>query len=127
MLIKKSNGTAAKARFGAAISGMAMDRRGFLKRSGLAVGGIAAISALPLTTVRKAQAATPPGDGPVTIRRNICTHCSVGCTVHAEVRNGVWFGQEPAWDSPINLGTHCAKGAATRELVHGDRRVRYPM
>ncbi len=130
MLIKKSNGTASKTRLGAGFApfaGAAMDRRGFLKRSGLAVGGIAAISALPLTSVRKAEAAAPPGSGPITIRRNICTHCSVGCTVTAEVQNGVWIGQEPTWDSPINLGTHCAKGAATRELVHGDRRTRYPM
>ena len=45
----------------------------------------------------------------------------------AEVSNGVWIGQEPGWDSPINRGSHCAKGAAMRELVHGDRRLRYPM
>ncbi len=45
----------------------------------------------------------------------------------AEVQNGVWVGQEPGWDSPISRGSHCAKGAATRELVHGDRRLRYPM
>jgi formate dehydrogenase major subunit len=36
-------------------------------------------------------------------------------------------GQEPAWESPINRGTHCAKGASVRELVHGDRRIKYPM
>ena len=57
----------------------------------------------------------------------MCTHCSVGCTVLAEVENGVWVGQEPGWDSPINRGSHCAKGAATREIVHGDRRLRYPL
>ncbi len=83
---------------------------------------------LPLATVRKADAAAA-GRRPArdTIRKNICTHCSVGCTVIAEVENGVWVGQEPAWDSPITRGSHCAKGAATRELVHGDRRLRYPM
>ena len=64
---------------------------------------------------------------PITIRKNICTHCSVGCTVIGEVQNGVWVGQEPGWDSPISRGSHCAKGAAMRELVHGDRRLRYPM
>src|SRR4029079_19804786 len=53
--------------------------------------------------------------------------CSVGCTVKAEVVNSVWVGQEPAWDSPINRGTHCAKGAAIRELVHSDRRLKYPL
>jgi formate dehydrogenase major subunit len=44
-----------------------------------------------------------------------------------EVQNGVWVGQEPGWDSPISRGSHCAKGAATRELVHGDRRLKYPL
>ena len=68
-----------------------------------------------------------PAGAQVTIRKNICTHCSVGCTVIAEVSNGVWIGQEPGWDSPINRGSHCAKGAAVRELVHGDRRLKYPM
>src|SRR5262245_58987976 len=130
MLIKKTNGSAAKTRLGgalAAIAGTTMDRRAFLKRSGLTVGGIAAVSALPLATVQRAEAATPRGTGPITLRKNVCTHCSVGCTVLAEVQNGVWIGQEPNWESPINLGTHCAKGAATRDLVHGDRRGRYPM
>src|ERR1700730_9463184 len=105
-----------------------LDRRAFLRRSGLAAGGLATLGALPLTSVRKAEAGPPPPAGAqVTIRKNICTHCSVGCTVVAEVANGVWIGQEPGWDSPINRGSHCAKGAAVRELVHGDRRLKYPM
>jgi formate dehydrogenase major subunit len=102
------------------------DRRTFLRRSGLVAGGLATLGALPLASVRKAEAADPNVAG-ATIRKNICTHCSVGCTVIAEVSNGVWVGQEPAWESPINRGSHCAKGAATREVVHGDRRLRYPM
>src|SRR3954464_7944161 len=104
-----------------------MDRRAFLRRSGLTVGGLAAVGALPLGSVRKADAAGSMPTSGATLRKNICTHCSVGCTLIAEVVNGVWVGQEPAWDSPITRGSHCAKGAATRELVHGDRRLRYPM
>ena len=45
----------------------------------------------------------------------------------AEVSNGVWTGQEPGWDSPINLGAHCAKGASVRETASGERRLKYPM
>jgi formate dehydrogenase major subunit len=105
-----------------------LDRRAFLRRSGLVAGGLATLGALPLGSVRKAQAGPPAAPGvAVTIRKNICTHCSVGCTVVAEVANGVWIGQEPGWDSPINRGSHCAKGASVRELVHGDRRLKYPM
>jgi anaerobic selenocysteine-containing dehydrogenase len=45
----------------------------------------------------------------------------------AEVSDGVWIGQEPGWDSPFNLGSHCAKGASVREHTHGERRLKYPM
>ena len=109
-------------------SGNGLDRRAFLRRSGLAAGSLAALGSLPLASVRQAQAGPPPPPGAQVLRRkNICTHCSVGCTVTAEVANGVWIGQEPSWDSPFNRGSLCAKGAAVRELVHSERRLRYPM
>ena len=131
MLIKRTERQARRGNLAAAFGSQSaggLDRRTFLRRSGLAATGLATLGAMPLTSVRKAEAGPPPVQGsPVTIRKNICTHCSVGCTVTAEVQNGVWIGQEPSWDSPINRGSHCAKGAAVREIVHGDRRLRYPM
>jgi formate dehydrogenase major subunit len=51
----------------------------------------------------------------------------VGCAIDAVVENGVWVRQEPVFDSPINLGAHCAKGAAVREHGHGEYRLKYPM
>ena len=78
--------------------------------------------------VRKAEAGPPPPAGAtLTRRKNLCTHCSVGCSVIAEVANGVWIGQEPDYDSPINRGSHCCKGAAVRDDVLSERRLRYPM
>ncbi|MPZ55537.1 MAG: molybdopterin-dependent oxidoreductase [Rhizobiales bacterium] len=130
MLIKRTERQSRRANLATALtqpSGGGLDRRTFLRRSGLAAGGLATLGALPLGSVRKAAAAGPIPGAQTTIRKNICTHCSVGCTVVAEVQNGVWTGQEPGWDSPLNRGSHCAKGAATREIVHGDRRLRYPM
>ncbi|MGH9810203.1 MAG: molybdopterin-dependent oxidoreductase, partial [Terriglobia bacterium] len=109
-------------------SGKGLDRRSFLRRSGIVAGGLAALGAIPLGAVRKAQAGPPPAKGAtVTTHKSVCTHCAVGCTVTAEVSNGVWIGQEPSWDSPINRGSHCAKGASVRELVMGERRLKYPM
>ena len=103
-------------------------RRAFLRRSGLAAGGLAALGSLPLGNVRRAKAGPPPPPGAqVATRKSVCTHCAVGCTVTAEVANGVWIGQEPSWDSPINRGSHCAKGASVRELVSGERRLKYPL
>jgi formate dehydrogenase major subunit len=129
VLIKKSQRQARRGTLAAAFASQAssgLDRRTFLRRSGLVAGGLGALGALQLTGVRRAEAAGP-APAKAIIRQNMCTHCSVGCTVIAEVENGVWVGQEPGWDSPINRGSHCAKGAATRELTHGDRRLRYPM
>jgi formate dehydrogenase major subunit len=47
--------------------------------------------------------------------------------VDAVVENGVWTRQEPVFDSPINMGSYCAKGAALREHGHGEYRLKYPM
>src|ERR1700722_1388791 len=131
MLIKRTEG---RQRPGAATPAIApeahgnLDRRSFLRRSGLVAGGLAGLGALPLYSVRKAAAGAPPPPGvTVSRRKNICTHCSVGCSVIAEVANDVWIGQEPDFDSPINRGSHCCKGAAVRDDVAGDRRLRYPL
>ena len=129
MLIKRTERQTRRSNLAATVGNQAaggLDRRSFLRRSGLVATGLATIGALPLATVQKAEAAGPNLAG-ATIRKSICTHCSVGCTVVAEVSNDVWVGQEPGWDSPINRGSHCAKGAAVREIVQGERRLKYPM
>jgi len=104
---------------------MVVDRRAFLRGSGLAIGGLATAAAVVGSNVKPAQAAG--GGMAAEIKKSVCTHCSVGCTVVAEVQNGVWTGQEPGWDSPINLGAHCAKGASVRETASGERRLKYPL
>ena len=128
MLRKKTGVSARSSRSGSVLSRAAdkkVDRRTFLRGSGLAVGGLAAIaSTVGRVTPAQAQSGAM---GKVEIKKSVCTHCSVGCTVLAEVENGVWTGQEPAWDSPFNLGAHCAKGASVREHAHGERRLKYPM
>lgn len=127
MLRKKTGGVANGPRLSSAIAELAntgLDRRAFLRRSGLAVGGIAAASAITVGSVQKAEAQSAAVRKVV---KSVCTHCSVGCTVIAEVDDGVWVGQEPGFDSPFNLGAHCAKGAAVREHAHGERRLKYPM
>jgi len=104
-----------------------MDRRAFLRRSGLGVGAGIAASQLTLVKKAEAQAAKSGGDKKVEVKRTVCGHCSVGCAVDAVVENGVWVRQEPVFDSPINLGAHCAKGAAVRENGHGEYRLKSPM
>jgi len=133
MLIKRSatrenSGKPQRFMFAGSPAAAPLDRRSFLRRSGLAAGGLAAFASLHPGAVKPARAIVGPDPkAEITRRKNICTHCSVGCTVIAEVQNGVWTGQEPGWESPINRGTHCAKGASIREIVHGERRLKYPM
>jgi len=111
------------------VVGRTMDRRTFLKRSGLTVGAGAFASQLPFNMmIGKASAASEAkGDGKIQVKRTVCTHCSVGCAIDAVVQNGVWIRQEPVFDSPLNLGAHCAKGASVREHGHGEHRLKYPM
>ena len=91
------------------------------------MGAGAAASLLTPGRVKKVHAATAAAEGEISVKTSVCTHCSVGCGVKAEVQNGVWVGQEPDFDSPLNLGAHCAKGASVREHGHGERRLKYPM
>ncbi|MCH2555378.1 MAG: molybdopterin-dependent oxidoreductase, partial [SAR116 cluster bacterium] len=128
MLKKKRSGVAKSPQsssFFGKVADKTIDRRAFLRGSGLAIGGLTTAVALTGTNVRPAQAIV--SGAAAEIKKTVCTHCSVGCTVMAEVQNGVWTGQEPGWDSPINLGAHCAKGSSVRETASGERRLKYPM
>jgi len=110
-----------------ALAARTVDRRTFLKGSGIAAGAAAFASQLPLNLVSEAKAAAKTGK--TEIKRTVCTHCSVGCSIDAVVTDGVWVRQEPVFDSPLNLGAHCAKGASIREhgMTENSHRLKYPM
>ncbi|MGK7295103.1 MAG: formate dehydrogenase subunit alpha, partial [Candidatus Wenzhouxiangella sp. M2_3B_020] len=85
---------------------------------------------IPLGMMRRraeAQTDSAPAQRNVEVKRTVCSHCSVGCGSIAHVENGVWVNQEPDFDSPLNLGAHCAKGASLRYHGMSEKRVRYPM
>ena len=93
----------------------------------MTAGGATLAAALPLGHAQQAQAAPKAAGSDIKKSLSVCTHCSVGCGVIAETKNGVWVGQEPDFDNPFNLGGHCAKGASVREHAIGERRLKYPM
>ncbi|MGB2078551.1 MAG: twin-arginine translocation signal domain-containing protein, partial [Vibrio sp.] len=75
-----------------------LTRRHFLKSTSIAAAGS---SLFAPGMIKKVQAKTTAQSGVATeIKRTICSHCSVGCGIYAEVQNGVWTGQEPAFDHP---------------------------
>jgi formate dehydrogenase major subunit len=129
---KASSSAVAQPRLSRGLSGAVaktMDRRTFLKRSGVGVGAGAVASQLPFSMIGAAEAKEEQTSGKIEVKRTVCTHCSVGCSIDAVVQNGVWIRQEPVFDSPLNLGAHCAKGASIREhgITHDSHRLKYPM
>jgi len=131
LLTRKSASAAAEPRLAKGLrAGLAktMDRRTFLKRSGVTAGAAAVAAQLPYGMIGTAEAKDEAA-GAIEIKRTVCTHCSVGCASDAVVQNGVWVRQEPVFDSPINLGAHCAKGASIREhgMTHDSHRLKSPM
>src|SRR2546421_6783905 len=131
LLTRKATSQAApQGRLARGLSGVlasTMDRRTFLKRSGVTAGAGAVASQLPFSMIGQAEAKNE--ESKVEVKRTVCTHCSVGCSIDAVVQNGVWVRQEPVFDSPLNLGAHCAKGASIREhgMAEHSHRLKYPM
>jgi formate dehydrogenase major subunit len=132
LLTRKSEGRAERAnplsRAMSALAAKTVDRRSFLKGTGITAGAAAFASQLPLGMIGEACAAEAKA-GKTETKRTVCTHCSVGCAIDAVVQNGVWVRQEPVFDSPLNLGAHCAKGASVREhgMTEHSHRLKSPM
>lgn len=105
-------------------------RRRFLKMSALAgVAGVTqAMGADTQKVLRPATKQELKENFPTAKKvKTICTHCSVGCGIIAEVVDGVWVRQEAAHDHPFNQGGHCCKGADMIDRVRSETRLRYPI
>ena len=130
LLTKKSGGAAASSSLlnGTRIVST-LNRRSFLKRAGVTAGVGVLAHKLPLNIIQPAEAGhvRQQFNCEMEVKHTVCSHCSVGCSVEAVVQNGIWVRQDTAFDSPLNMGAHCAKGASVREHAHGEGRLRYPM
>jgi formate dehydrogenase major subunit len=105
-----------------------MSRRQFLKLSAGTVGGAAAaeMAGLGLHTVY----ARPPAQQIKQGREvpSVCPYCAVGCGQIVTVADGRIIDIQGNYDSPINVGTLCPKGAATYQLAvnpHRWTKVKY--
>ncbi len=112
-----------------------LSRRSLLKVAG---AGVAATSVTAMG-FGEAEAAVAAHVRPfklvnTTETRNTCTYCSVACGVILYSRGDVRKGEhaellhvEGDADHPTNLGTLCPKGAALKDFVKSETRLRYPM
>ncbi|MCI5190421.1 MAG: formate dehydrogenase, partial [Candidatus Electrothrix sp. AS4_5] len=103
-------------------------RRAFLKMAavGSAVGATSPLSVGKAVRPATAAEIKDPFPGSKKIK-TICTICSGGCGVIAEVQNGVWVRQEVAQDHPISEGSHCCKGIDQIEITRSKQRLKHPM
>ena len=103
-------------------------RRSFLKMAAIATaaGATSALANDGVTREATAEEIKNPFPGSKKVK-TICTACSVGCGIIAEVQNGVWVRQEVAQDHPISLGGHCCKGADMIDMVRSEVRLKHPM
>ena len=96
---KSTNSAAPQARLARGLSGAlakTIDRRTFLKRSGVTLGAGAVAAQLPYNIVGKAEAKAQEAKK-VEVKRTVCTHCSVGCAIGAHGEKGGWVRQEPGF------------------------------
>lgn len=107
---------------------MTITRRGFLKITGAAAAGAAAMSlGLDVKPIRShAQGLRIRAARETT---SICCYCGVGCglivhTATSGARKIINIEGDP--DHPINEGALCAKGAALTQLVNNGSRITTP-
>jgi len=105
-----------------------MTRRQFLKLSAGTMGGAAAaeIAGLGLHTVYARPTARQIKQGREV--PSVCPYCAVGCGQIVTVADGRIIDIQGNYDSPINVGTLCPKGAATYQLAvnpHRWTKVKY--
>lgn len=102
-------------------------RRSFLKLAALGAGSTMAFGKEndTLRTATNEEIKNPfPGSKKV---RTVCSICSAGCGIEAEVKDGVWLRQDMAIDNPISQGSHCCKGIDQIDLTKSKQRIKFPM
>jgi len=98
---------------------MKLSRRGFLKLTGAAAGGLM----LPSGVSMVALASGFPLHKPIGETPTICCFCGVGCGAIVAAENGRVINLEGDPDHPINQGSLCSKGMALAQLNTVDGEV----
>src|ERR1700690_323630 len=111
-----------------------LSRRGLLKVAGLGAAATA-LGALGFGAAEAAEAAHVRAYklARTTETRNTCPYCSVACGVIIYSKGDLRKGEradithiEGDADHPTNRGTLCPKGAALKDFVHAETRLKYP-
>lgn len=105
---------------------MAISRREFLKRTGVAAAGItvASIGGLDVKPVQARVNSIKLNAKKGKQYPSVCPYCSIGCgmIITSDEQSGKIINIEGNPDSPVNLGSLCPKGAAAYQLVDNENR-----
>jgi len=63
----------------------------------------------------------------IEIKKTTCAICSANCGIDASVKDGVVIKVEGTAENPANKGTLCSKGAANRQYIYHEDRIRTPL
>ena len=79
--------------------------------------------------VRRVRGKIPGDDTGIEIRPSVCTICdpTTQCGLDLSVRDGRIVKVEGTLQNPHSRGTLCAKGAALRQYVYHEDRLRTPL
>jgi formate dehydrogenase major subunit len=103
-------------------------RRSFLKLATIGAGITATSAFASDKAIRPATDEEVKNPFPGSKRvKTICSICSAGCGIVAEVQNGVWIRQDVAQDHPISQGSHCCKGIDQIDLIKSKQRIKHPL
>ena len=80
------------------------------------------IGLVPNPVTEKTKAAHARNHG-ASVHVSVCPYCAVGCSQLVYSKAGTIINIEGNYESPINGGTLCPKGAATFNLVHSPQRL----
>jgi anaerobic selenocysteine-containing dehydrogenase len=79
-------------------------------------------------TLEKLLKAKIPGEETgIEVKKTICPVCTNNCGMNVYIKDGILIKVEGASENPVNDGTLCAKGAATRQYVYHKDRIKMPL
>ncbi len=108
----------------------ATDRRGFLKRLGLASTAVVAFGPdAERELARAGEEPLPSGLSPADLKwgKAPCRFCGTGCGVEVGVHEGRAVAVRGDEKSPVNRGLLCVKGYHLPAILYGEDRLRYPL
>lgn len=75
----------------------------------------------------RAEAKIPGPDTGIEIKKTLCSICEFKCLVDAYVQDGRLIKVEGSAGNPVNFGTLCSKGAASRQWIYHPDRIQTPL